>query len=181
MGEVSKAHARRVTEDWFHLFCPDEHSGIDIGCQHDPINHTFRRWDVIFGDGDATFMEGVPDNTFWTVHASHVLEHLNDPMTALRNWYRITKPEGNLIVLVPHRDLYEKKSQPPSKWNHEHKTFWLPEASEPPLTLNFKEMLLAAIPNANIVSFRILDENFVSGGEMVHSSGEYSIEAIIRK
>jgi len=181
MGEVSKAHARRLKENWFEKYCPEDKCGIDIGCQHDPINQTFRRWDIIFGDGDATHMAAVPDNKFWTVHASHVLEHLDDPVLAIRNWYRILRNGGNLIILVPHRDLYEKKLDLPSRWNQHHKTFWLPEKEQAPHTRSLKHIILEAIPEPNIISFRILDEGFHSESDSKHSTGEYSIEAIIQK
>ena len=181
MGEVSKAYERRLAAGWFARYCPDDKSGIDIGCQHDPINYTFRRWDLIFGDGDATYMAGVPNEKFWTVHASHVLEHLDDPVTALRHWYRILKPGGHLIVLVPHRDFYEKQTTLPSLFNEDHKTYWLPEVAEPPVTLSFKHTILEAIPQANIVSFEVLTAGHVPTPPTVHSIGEYSIEAIIQK
>ena len=182
MGEVSKAKSRREREDWFAKYAPEDRSGIDIGCQNDPLNETFRRWDLIFGDGDATFMEGVSDEKFVTVHASHVLEHVDDPVTAIRSWYRILKKDGHLILLVPHRDLYEKKRQLPSSWNFEHKSFWLPQTAEQPSTRSLKGTILEAIPNAKIVSFRVLDEGFdYSIPADSHSVGEYSIEAIIQK
>jgi hypothetical protein len=41
-------------------------------------------------------------------------------------------------------------------------------------------VVLQAVPNANIVSLRVLDEDWVSNGDG-HSGGEYSIEVIIRK
>lgn len=181
MAEVSKAHKRRIQEGWFEKYCPEDKCGIDIGCQRDPINETFRRWDLIFGDGDATFMEGVSDNKFWTVHASHVLEHLKDPITGIKNWFRILRPGGHLIILVPHRDLYEKKKNLPSRWNFDHKSFWLPEVEEAPDTKSFKHTILEAIPNANIVSFQILKEGWIPKPENQHSEGEYSIEAVIKK
>jgi SAM-dependent methyltransferase len=182
-GETWKSRARRLKTGWFEKYAPDDKSGIDIGCQRDPLNHTFRRWDVIFGDGDATFMEGLPDDQFWTVYASHVLEHLDDPVTALKNWYRITKPGGNLIVLVPHRDMYEKKSQPPSNWNHEHKNFFVPEPLSPPLDHVFclKHVIFEAIPYADLISYTVLDEGYVETPSNTHACGEYSIEAIVRK
>lgn len=181
MGEVSKALARRIRENWFENYCPKDKSGIDIGCQYDPIHPTFRSWDIIFGDGDATFMEGVPDNEFHTVHASHILEHLDDPITALKNWYRITKSDGHLIILVPHRDLYETSKKLPSKWNFEHKSYWLPDTDEPPCTKSLRGTISTAIPNANIVVFRVLDEGYIKLPKNVHPVGEYSIEAIIKK
>lgn len=180
MGETAKARERRLKEGWFEKYADPFQSGIDIGCQHDPLNHTFRRWDLIFGDGDATFMEGVPDGLFCTVYASHVLEHVNDPVTAVKNWYRITAPGGNLIILVPHRDLYEKKKELPSNWNGDHKTFWLPEYAEPPCTRSFKGTILEAIPDANIISFEVLDAGYFANGSN-HAGGEFSIEAIIKK
>jgi len=181
MAETKKSHKRRMKEGWFEKYAPPYLSGIDIGCQHDPLNHTFRRWDKIFGDGDAQKMEGVPDNQFHTAYMSHILEHLHDPVEALRNWYRICRSPGHIIVCVPHRDLYEKKKKLPSRWNGEHKTFWLPDKSEPPCTRSLRDTILEAIPNANIVLFRVLDEGFVSKGPNQHSGGEYSIEAIIKK
>ncbi len=181
MGETIKARNRRLKENWFDKYAPDDKSGIDIGCQRDPLNETFRRWDIIFGDGDATYMSGVSDNKFHTVYASHILEHVNDPVTAIQNWYRITKPGGHVIVLVPHRDLYEKRTTLPSRWNGEHKTFWLPEAGEPPCTRGLKETIMQAVPNADIVSFRVLDEGCIPTPSHKHATGEYSIEAIIRK
>src|SRR5690348_8692983 len=125
--ETKKAHNRRLREGWFEKYAPETHSGIDIGCQRDMIHESFRPWDLIFGDGDATHMADVADDTYHTVYASHVLEHLADPDTAVLNWYRITKPGGHLIVIVPHRDLYEKKDDLPSRWNGDHRWFFLPD------------------------------------------------------
>lgn len=181
LGETIKAHDRRVKEGWFEKYVDFDKPGIDIGCQHNPLHDSFRKWDIIFGDGDATFMEGVEENSYQTVYASHVLEHLDDPVLAIQNWYKITSPGGNLIILVPHRDLYEKKKNLPSKWNFEHKSFWLPETGEAPDTYGFKEIILKAIPDADIVSFEVLQNGWEPLPANQHSVGEYSIEAIIKK
>ena len=189
MAETIKARPRRILEGFFqeYIYTP----GIDIGCQFDPIIPTFRAWDILFHDGDATHMAGVKNGAYRTVYASHVLEHLDDPDAALRNWMRILAPGGHLIVVVPHRDLYEKKAQPPSRWNAEHKHFYLPDRAEPPGVLNFREVIdraAGAGPGAGsrgsggeVVSFRVLDAGWTSAGVDVHSGGEYSIEAIIRR
>lgn len=180
VGETWKAHPRRLLTGWFDLYAPPEQPGIDIGPDCDPLNHTFRRWHYE-KDGDATEMRGVPDNTFQTTYISHVLEHVNNPILAIRNWYRVTKSGGHLIILVPHRDMYEKRKTLPSKWNPDHKTFWLPDTEESPVTKSLMKTIMTAIPNANVVSFTVLDEGFVSNGPDSHSEGEYSIEAIIKK
>jgi SAM-dependent methyltransferase len=182
MAETSKAKARRDRENWFNQYAPPESVGIDIGCQEDPLYEHYRKWDLILGDGDATFMEGVADNSYQVVYSSHILEHVNDPITAIKNWYRILAPGGNLIILVPHRDLYETSTKLPSKWNFEHRSMWLPTESDLVDTKNFKQTILDAIPNVDIISFRILDEGYdYSIPPNQHPSGEYSIEAIIKK
>lgn len=43
-----------------------------------------------------------PDNTFDSVEADHVLEHLNNPFLIMREVHRITKPNGSVKIRVPH-------------------------------------------------------------------------------
>lgn len=180
-GETSKAYPRRIKAGWFDQFAPAHLSGIDIGCQHDPLNNTFRRWDVIFGDGDATLMDGVPDGAFHTVYASHVLEHCHDPLMAIGNWWRITEPGGHLIIIVPHRDLYEGRTELPSQWNPEHKHFYLPDRDEAPVTRSLLRVVREVIPNPTIVAFEVHQDGWTAPAPGQHPPGEYSIEIIIKK
>jgi SAM-dependent methyltransferase len=181
-GETHKSLERRLREGWFEKYAPADKAGLDIGSRDDPLNWTFRRWEIAFGDGDATDLEGVPPETYYTVYASHVLEHIQYHRKALKRWYEVLKPGGHLIICVPHALLYEKKRTLPSYWNQEHVRFWLPEEEEPPCTLSLKKEILAAIPNADIVEFRVLDDCYeAGGGPNDHPMGEYSIEAIVRK
>ena len=179
--ETVKAKSHRIKDNWFETYAPEKLGGIDIGCGMDPLNQTFRRYDLIYGDGDATFMEGIPDESYYTVYASHVLEHLIDPVTALRNWWRILKPGGHLIIMVPHRDLYEKKLDLPSNWNRDHKTFWLPNLNVNSYTLGLHETFLKSIPEAEMVSLKILNEGYQRISDTEHSLGEFSIELIAKK
>lgn len=43
-----------------------------------------------------------PDNTFDLVEASHILEHLDKPLSVMAEINRLLKPGGELIVKVPH-------------------------------------------------------------------------------
>ncbi len=177
MAETRKAHERRVREGWYERNIRGV--GIDIGSGPDPIGCGLRSWDK--AQGDATLMARVMDDSCDTVYASHVLEHLADPYKALVNWYRILRPGGKLIVCVPHRDLYEKRKVLPSRWNLEHKSFWLPWIGEGNYTFGLLDTLGRAIGYERIELIRVLDDGYVSNGSDVHSSGEYSIEGIVRK
>jgi predicted SAM-dependent methyltransferase len=181
MAETYKARDRRLRTGWFEKYAPIDQLGIDIGCGDDPLHQTFIRWDAGLGSGDAALMAGVPDELYHTVYSSHVLEHVENYPVALRNWWRITAPEGHLIVVVPHRDLYEKKLQPPSIWNGDHKWFWLPDQDKPPRTLSLRRVLADILPTANLVSFEVLQDGWEDVGADVHATGEYSIEAILKK
>jgi SAM-dependent methyltransferase len=182
-GETTKARERRLREGWFDKYAPEDRSGIDIGCQYDALNPVFRRWDHLFADGDASLMEGVPDQIFHTVYASHVLEHLADPVVALTNGCRILRQGGHLIVLVPHRNLYEKTKTLPSNWNSEHKWFRLPDRAEAPHTLSLEDVIRRAdLAGVEAVSLRVLDEGYDHKLPAdVHPEGELSIEAILRR
>lgn len=179
-GETAKSHERRVREGWYERYAPKHLSGIDIGCGIDPIYEHFYKWDTIFGDGDATYMDSIPDNQFSTVIASHILEHLEDPIEAIRNWWRILKPGGWLVVIVPHRDLYEKRKELPSQWNGDHKWFWLPLEFDPPHTLSLS-YIMSVGTNKDEILTRVLDEGYIDHGPGRQPGGEYSIEALVRK
>jgi SAM-dependent methyltransferase len=178
--ECLKAHNRRLKSGWFDKYAPVDAKGIDIGCGLHKIHQSYKSWDSAFGDGDATFMEGVEDEYFEVVFTSHILEHLADPHEGLRNWFRILKPGGHLIISIPHRDLYEKKTELPSRWNPDHKSFWLPDKTELPDTLSLKKVLEEVLPEGEIVSITVRDDHYDSNGPN-HPIGEFSIEAIIIK
>jgi SAM-dependent methyltransferase len=186
MAETRKAYERRVREGFFekYLHLPvidigvgriDTYDGADI------IHPEAVGWDK--DNGDATYMEGVPSGTYKTVYASHILEHLNDPITAIRSWFDILKPQGYLIISVPHRDLYEKKRTLPSLWNEDHKFFLLPEHSDPPHTFSFRNIIESALvgKDYDIVEFKVQQEGWKPSPPTEHSCGEISIEAIILK
>jgi predicted SAM-dependent methyltransferase len=57
--------------------------------------------------GDARDLSAFPDGTFDEVYASHVLEHLDyheEVLKALREWHRVLKAGGRLLVGVPDMD-----------------------------------------------------------------------------
>jgi ubiquinone/menaquinone biosynthesis C-methylase UbiE len=126
MFETSKSMTRRFYDYRYftRYFVGD---GIDIGSGNDglsnfmyfmPMVKSIKDWDK--NDGDAQFMEGDDDETYNFVHSSHCLEHMNDPKEALKNWFRILKKGGFMVVTVPDSDLYEQGVWPSNK-NSDHK------------------------------------------------------------
>lgn len=178
MVETAKSFERRTREGWFDRYVVKP--VIDIGCGEDPIADDVAKYDLIHGDEDAVFCREIGSEMFATVYASHVLEHLFHPTVALQSWARILKPGGRIIVCVPHRALYEKRQLLPSRWNADHKSFFLPHRVDPPNTFSLFDTFREALPSFEIELFRVLDDGFESNGDE-HSGGEYSIELIGRK
>jgi len=54
------------------------------------------------------------------VYSSHTLEHIEDYQAALREWWRVVKPGGYLILYLPHRDFYPNIGQPGANPDHKH-------------------------------------------------------------
>lgn len=203
MSETRKAHPRRVREGWYAKYVRSPL--LDVGSGTDPLPvRGAVRWDYQWvydesedsiswrnepGDRDAQTLKGLDDNSFQTIYASHVLEHMEDHREALRNWWRVLRPGGLLLMAVPHRDLYEKKKTHPSRWNPRdreggggHLTFWLPDRYDEPDTLSLIDECKAAIEAAQIIDFRVVDEGYdYFQPEDVHPVGEYAIELILRK
>lgn len=58
----------------------------------------------IVAEGDDLSMFASQSMDF--VFSSHTLEHIDDDMKALREWWRVLKPKGFLTLYLPHKLFY---------------------------------------------------------------------------
>lgn len=176
-GESTKAKRRRIEEKFFDNYCQGK--GLDIGYGGDPLLPDVDKWD--FFNGDAQYLNGIPDQKYNFVYSSHCLEHMSNPYVSLLNWWRVLKPGGYLILYVPHRDLYEKKKILPSNWNLDHKWYFLEETDEFPHTLGILSTVKRSIKDYTVEYLKICDKGHTITDTKTHSNGEYSIEIVISK
>ena len=118
------------------------------------------------------FADGSQDAVF----ASHCLEHIQDFVQALRDWFRVLRQGGYLVVMVPHQFLYEKRAALPSLYNQDHKRYYTPaslmgdiEAALPPNTYRLRHLA----DNDREFDYAIPPER--------HAGGCYEIELVIEK
>jgi SAM-dependent methyltransferase len=67
-----------------------------------------------------------PDESQDAVYSSHCFEHIQEYQAVLREWYRVLKVGGYLIIVVPHQHLFERRRHLPSRGNIDHKRFYTP-------------------------------------------------------
>lgn len=54
--------------------------------------------------GEADALKDIRDNAYDFIVASHVLEHLANPLKAVREWQRVVRPGGVILIVVPDRN-----------------------------------------------------------------------------
>ncbi len=54
--------------------------------------------------GEAADLSEVDEGSYDAVLCSHVVEHLANPIGALRAWRRVLRPGGRLVLVAPHAD-----------------------------------------------------------------------------
>jgi SAM-dependent methyltransferase len=161
--------------------------GIDVGAGKNPapwwgfLDHSVEvdAWDI--PQGDAHHLATVKDATYDFLFASHVLEHLAHPELALRNWVRVVRRAGVLLIAVPHRDLYERRSKLPSRWNANHQRFYLPDRDESPHTVGLLPWLegLAEVLRFEVAAVQTGDWGYQPVAPGQHPEGEYQIDALL--
>lgn len=52
---------------------------------------------------DATDLASIADGSYEFLLASHILEHVANPLRALQEFHRVVKPNGHLLIAVPNR------------------------------------------------------------------------------
>jgi SAM-dependent methyltransferase len=192
MKECSKSIQRRLSDSNF-LRKYFVGYGLDIGGKPDPLGlytelfplvNGVKTWD--WEDGDAQFLEGVTDLSFEFVHSSHCLEHLVDPAEGLRNWFRVVREDGYVVITVPDEDLYEQGIFP-STFNRDHKwTFTIFKTkSWSKRSLNLLDMVRELGPAAEVVKIEQLSATYRFDLPRFDQSltpvAESGIEIIIRK
>ena len=70
--------------------------GIDLDAEAGAENRALDR----FLEADLCAPLPFDDDSFDLVYANFVIEHLDTPATALREWRRVLRPDGDLIVLT---------------------------------------------------------------------------------
>ncbi len=192
MKECSKSIQRRLADSNFlrRYFVGN---GVDIGGKPDPLAlyqeffplmRSVRTWD--WEDGDAQFLAGVGTEAFDFVHSSHCLEHLVDPGQGLRNWFRVVREGGYLVVTVPDEDLYEQGVFP-STFNRDHKwTFTIFKTNSwSDRSLNLLDLVRELDPAAEVVKLEQLSANYrfelPRFDQTLTPVAESGIELIIRK
>lgn len=192
MKECSKSITRRLADCNFanHYFVG---RGLDIGGKPDPLAlylHFFpkleqvRTWDR--EDGDAQFLETEKDGSYDFVHSSHCLEHLVLPEEGLKNWIRVVREGGHLIITVPDEDLYEQGVFP-STYNADHKwTFTIyKQNSWSPRSINLLDLIRAMGDSVEILRieklYSLYRHDVPRFDQSIAPFTEAGIEVILRK
>jgi tetratricopeptide (TPR) repeat protein len=152
-GKTNRIRGQRFIETFF------AGNVIDIGCGDNPVVSHAEPFDL--EHGDANVIDGLrPHESYDCVHASHVLEHMHDAGDALRRWWRLVKPGGYLIIVVPDEDLYEQGVWP-SRFNNDHKASFRLGGRESwsPVSIDI-QALIRDLPAAEILSARLQDHEY---------------------
>jgi SAM-dependent methyltransferase len=77
--------------------------------------------------GEAGRLESVQDNAYDALLASHVLEHLANPLGGLMEWQRVVRPGGHVLLVMPHYEGTFDHNRPVTSIEHmradaEHQT-----------------------------------------------------------
>ena len=70
--------------------------------------------------GDARNLEMFANEYFDWVYSSHTLEDIEDTAATLREWWRVLRPGGNLILYLPHKNFYPNIGQDGANPAHKH-------------------------------------------------------------
>jgi ADP-heptose:LPS heptosyltransferase/predicted SAM-dependent methyltransferase len=69
---------------------------------------------------DVTKLDMFASQSMDFVYSSHTLEHVMDYAGALKEWWRVVKQGGYLILYLPHKDFYPNIGQPGANPDHKH-------------------------------------------------------------
>lgn len=198
--ETSKSFEDKINNGFWSKYASGENiieMGYDGGQGCVPFLPHAVGIDINYPGYNGVHLPFLADQSQDTVYASHIYEHVDDFYTTLREWYRVLKVGGFMIICVPHVWFYEKKPDLPSHWNADHKRFYSPAhlllevfESLPHLGYrvrhcvdNDKDWDDGWIPNKELqpIGDNHRGGKILSAGDMYHSKGCYEIELVLEK
>lgn len=177
--EAAKSYRRRQKSGFFDKYLSGS-AILDIGyrgqyADAEPITEAAIGVELDYPGYDGVTLP-FPDLSQDSVFVSHCLEHIVDYRMNLREWYRVLKYGGFLIIAVPHQYLYERKVNLPSIFNDDHKRFYTPAS----LLREIEESL--PLDGYRVRSLSDIDEGFdYSTPPEQHAVGSYEIELVLEK
>jgi predicted SAM-dependent methyltransferase len=143
------------------IYCQGQ--GLDIGCGSTKIRQDAIGIDLYNPNADmmidARDLSKYPPEHFDYIYSSHLLEEIENTEATLKEWLRILKDGGNMVLYQADKDLYFPIGNPNCNPNHRHHFDW--------------ESLWAIFQK-------------IGGVELVHhgrypETGEWSFELVVKK
>lgn len=102
--------------------------GLDLGCGNTKIKVDAIGVDLLNPSADmaidARLMPCYPDKHFDYIFSSHLLEEIQDTEATLREWLRILKDEGHLVLYQVDKEYYHPLDDPRCNQKHIHHFSW---------------------------------------------------------
>jgi predicted SAM-dependent methyltransferase len=145
--------------------------GLDLGAGGDPINESAIRVDLpspyarvgpypVQLKGDATKLAWFADECLDYLYSSHLLEDYEDAKPVLKEWLRVLRPGGRLIIFCPDEQVYRRHcAETGQTYNPHHKVsnFSLATVKADLASLGQKKILHEA-PLVDIYSWELVLE-----------------------
>lgn len=102
--------------------------GLDIGCGPFKLYSHFigvdngHHWGTQGTDvvQDCETLDLFASQSLDFVFSSHLLEHIEDYKAALKEWWRVIKPSGHLVLYLPHKKFYPNCGEDGANPDHKH-------------------------------------------------------------
>lgn len=108
----SLTYIRKGCPEGFTLFPPKKRFRNTCGIEmiHKLVEYAQKKGRNVI-QGDIRYLV-IEENAFDLIYTRHCLEHLDDPLQALKNITRMLKPGGTLLAIVPkeNQDINQQKS-----------------------------------------------------------------------